>query len=73
MWIFLRNSFLSIVECKDSADPKMFLLVRARLRGDLGPWWRKSCLAKWTKLTMETSKPPSWTTTGEPRPISPSG
>jgi hypothetical protein len=35
MWIFLRNSFLSIVECKDSADPKMFLLVRARLRGDI--------------------------------------
>lgn len=32
MWVYLNNAFLSIVEDKD--DPQ-FLMVRARLRGDL--------------------------------------
>jgi hypothetical protein len=32
MWIFLNNSFLSIVQHRDKPDHKM---VRARLRGDI--------------------------------------
>jgi len=32
MWIFLNNSFLSIVQANDDPD---YLMVRARLRGDI--------------------------------------
>ncbi len=39
MWIFSQDSFLSIVEDWDNPD---FLLVRARVKGDIEKYWPKA-------------------------------